>query len=138
MKALTLHQPWASFVAAGFKRVETRDWDTSYRGPLAIHAAQRPAVSPDTEARLRATFGDYIVDETLAVHDRWPHGAVIATCELVDVLPVVEVRDWLTDDERQMGNFRHGRFAWLLEDVRTPRRPITASGRQKLWDWRQR
>jgi hypothetical protein len=36
MKALTLIQPWASLVAIGAKRVETRGWRTSYRGPLAI------------------------------------------------------------------------------------------------------
>src|SRR5690348_17556570 len=40
MKALTLTQPWASLVAIGAKRIETRSWSTSYRGPLAIHAAK--------------------------------------------------------------------------------------------------
>lgn len=34
MKAVTLWQPWASLVAAGVKRIETRSWKTSYRGPL--------------------------------------------------------------------------------------------------------
>lgn len=41
VKAITLHQPWASFVALGVKAVETRSWATGYRGPLAIHAAAR-------------------------------------------------------------------------------------------------
>lgn len=41
MKALSLHQPWASLVALGVKTIETRSWSTSYRGPLAIHAAKR-------------------------------------------------------------------------------------------------
>lgn len=40
MKALSLTQPWASLVAVGAKRIETRSWRTSYRGPLAIHAAK--------------------------------------------------------------------------------------------------
>ncbi len=40
MKAITLHQPWATLVAVGAKRIETRSWATSYRGPLAIHAAR--------------------------------------------------------------------------------------------------
>lgn len=39
MKALTLWQPWASLVALGHKRIETRCWETKYRGTLAIHAA---------------------------------------------------------------------------------------------------
>ena len=37
MKALTVRQPWASLIAVGAKRVETRSWPTAYRGPRAIH-----------------------------------------------------------------------------------------------------
>ncbi|MCA8922325.1 MAG: hypothetical protein KDD82_10980 [Planctomycetes bacterium] len=36
MRALTLHQPWASLIAWGVKRYETRPRPLSYRGPLAI------------------------------------------------------------------------------------------------------
>ena len=39
MKVITLTQPWATLVAIGAKRIETRSWPTRYRGPLAIHAA---------------------------------------------------------------------------------------------------
>lgn len=47
MKALTLWQPWASLIALGEKRYETRSWATSYRGLLAIHAsAPKPQVWP--------------------------------------------------------------------------------------------
>ena len=34
VKALTLHQPWASLMAWGVKTIETRGWATAYRGPL--------------------------------------------------------------------------------------------------------
>ena len=40
MKAITLTQPWATLVAIGAKRIETRSWRTFYRGPLAIHAGK--------------------------------------------------------------------------------------------------
>ena len=33
--------PRAMLIALGAKRVETRSWSTSYRGPLAIHASSR-------------------------------------------------------------------------------------------------
>lgn len=39
--AITLWQPWASLIAAGQKCYETRSWQRSYRGPLAIHSANR-------------------------------------------------------------------------------------------------
>lgn len=64
MKAITIWQPWAEFIAAGVKHNETRSWATKYRGPIAIHAAVKPirliteeylSTLPDTEKAL----GDY-------------------------------------------------------------------------------
>jgi hypothetical protein len=40
VKALTLTQPWATLVAVGAKKIETRSWRTDYRGPIAIHAGK--------------------------------------------------------------------------------------------------
>lgn len=39
--ALTMHQPWASLLVLGIKRVEGRTWSTDHRGPLWIHAAAK-------------------------------------------------------------------------------------------------
>lgn len=39
MRALSLYQPWASLIAFGEKKVETRGWATDYRGPLEIGRA---------------------------------------------------------------------------------------------------
>lgn len=41
MKAITIWQPWASLIACGAKKYETRGWPTKYRGPIAIHAAAK-------------------------------------------------------------------------------------------------
>lgn len=40
MNLISLHEPWATLMMLKFKRVETRDWWTNYRGPLAIHASK--------------------------------------------------------------------------------------------------
>src|SRR5262249_60256705 len=37
--ALSLKQPWAALLAAGRKTIEVRNWTTSYRGEVLIHAA---------------------------------------------------------------------------------------------------
>jgi ASCH domain len=48
MKALTVAQPWATLIAIGAKRIETRSWMTRHRGPLAIHAARAfPRIARD-------------------------------------------------------------------------------------------
>ena len=49
VKALTLTQPWATLVAIGAKRIETRSWSTRYRGPLT-RAALFPATLPKNVA----------------------------------------------------------------------------------------
>lgn len=36
LRALSLHQPWADLIIAGHKTIETRIWDTDYRGPLLL------------------------------------------------------------------------------------------------------
>jgi hypothetical protein len=40
VNALIIRQPWAWAVVYAGKDVENRTWQTSYRGPLLIHAAK--------------------------------------------------------------------------------------------------
>jgi hypothetical protein len=57
IKAISLWQPWASLMAAGVKLHETRHWWTSYRGPLAIHAAKRIDVAGSPDELCEAALG---------------------------------------------------------------------------------
>jgi len=41
MKALSIQQPWAFLICQGIKDIENRDWSTSYRGFILIHAGQK-------------------------------------------------------------------------------------------------
>lgn len=41
MKALSIRQPWAWLVVHGYKDIENRDWYTSYRGRIYIHASKQ-------------------------------------------------------------------------------------------------
>src|SRR5690348_6608283 len=81
MKALTLTQPWASLVAIGAKRIETRSWSTSYRGPLAIHAAKGFPKSAQEFTQVPP------VSVLFGRHYEYPRGVVLATCRLVNCVP---------------------------------------------------
>lgn len=95
MKAISLTQPWATLVAIGAKRIETRSWQRSYRGPLAIHAAKGfpieaqklCAQDPFASALKAAGAKDY--------SGKLPTGCIVAVCQLVDVLPIVGAK-WPT------------------------------------------
>lgn len=164
MKVLTLTQPWATLVAIGAKQIETRSWATSYRGPLAIHAAkglgpvggmrglidlcEREPFWGVLREALRVSVlrpGDA---ETIA--NELPRGEIIAVCELALVVPTglfepegrwMQFRGdgsrpvWrLTDQERAFGDYTPGRFAWLLADIRPLPEPIPAKGALGLWE----
>jgi len=80
LRAITVRQPWARCIAIGRKTVENRTRPTSYRGPVAIHAAVAHSVDGLTDRRVTSLFG---ADPTLGQ----PRGAVIAVAELVDCHP---------------------------------------------------
>ncbi|MGE5593799.1 MAG: ASCH domain-containing protein [Betaproteobacteria bacterium] len=84
MKAITLIQPWASLVAIGAKRIETRSWATDYRGPLAIHAAKGfPKWAQ--ELCYKEPFATLLFNVKTGYYHPWklPRGVVIAVCALV-------------------------------------------------------
>lgn len=62
LPALSIRQPWAWLVAAGIKDVENRTWQTSYRGPLLIHAGQNKRGFARDIAEVRTRFGIEIPD----------------------------------------------------------------------------
>ncbi|MBU1046595.1 ASCH domain-containing protein [Patescibacteria group bacterium] len=45
-KAISLKQPYANLVCEGKKTIETRTWDTKYRGDLVICSPQNPKIEP--------------------------------------------------------------------------------------------
>jgi activating signal cointegrator 1 len=132
MKALSIWQPWASLIAMGTKRVETRSWGTPYRGLVAIHAASRKEglVKLLIETNLTLdTFGQ------LPLSGRIPLGAVVAVAELV---ACVESRGH--DDgrfralEHELGDLSRGRWAWCFKDVQSVYPGISVRGQQGLWN----
>jgi activating signal cointegrator 1 len=139
MKALTLTQPWATLVAIGAKRIETRSWRTSYTGPLAIHAAKGyPKWAKDISySRL---FVDVFLSCGLSYRDitRLPTGVVVATCELANCASITNRFVFRAEDgahERDFGDYTPGRYAWILGNVKALPEPIPATGAQGLWEW---
>jgi activating signal cointegrator 1 len=142
-KALTLHEPWAMFVRVGLKRFETRSWQTSYRGPLLIHASaneslvdqtlEDPCIRPAFD-RLWRQVRQARPDASILLHRTLYPGHVVALVELADVFPTVGLfPSDATPDERALGDWSPGRFAWKLDAIRPLWKPIRWRGKQGLW-----
>lgn len=148
MKAISLWQPWASLIALGEKRIETRGRRTTYRGELAIHAtkifpAEAKALMREEPFRSRLAWHGITADnETQRI---MPRGAIVAVATLIEVVATTTVAaSWLsrrpvtvggyrwdvTDQEIGFGNYEQGRYAYLLAGVTRLREPVPCAGSQ--------
>lgn len=106
MKAITLWQPRASLIAEGVKTIETRPkrspWSSAIGEIIAIHAAAKFPKEQQRVGRFICTASAaawWIRDADrdpvgwpacpLENYVRLPLGAVVATCRLVDVVPIL-------------------------------------------------
>jgi len=132
MKALPLWQPWASLVAIGAKRIETRHWPApaSVIGQrIAIHATK---TTQHLDIASEAPFNQYLTPEDL------PLGALIATAVLHRcsemTADAIETLERTHPHEHAFGLYEPGRFAWVLRDVRHLATPVPFRGAQGLFD----
>lgn len=149
MHAITLHQPWASLIAAGIKDKETRSWappKALIGQRIAIHAALR------RPSKLLYPVKDGSAYGFLDVQDM-PRGAVVATARLQAAYqicgkdecflyaPCCKACEDLTECHRELyepddyGDYSVGRWVWFLEDVQPLEEPMPAKGGQKFWWW---
>ena len=154
MKAITIWQPWASLLACGAKQYETRSWSTSYRGPIAIHAAKRLFDTDPYFDRELHPFADALNLPDIYSFDTLPHGGIIATAELVECWKIDKIGHTLGCDkaahisnnieskfnivqgkELLFGDWTLGRYAWEFTNMKVLDEPIPAKGHQRRWNW---
>ena len=138
MKAITLHQPWASLVAEGIKTIETRSWcpPRALIGErLAIHAGR--TVVKDCGPS-QAAIARFYGQEWLRTV---PVGAVVAVAAVIGAYRV-DRRDHdraycgeQTIPIDPHGDFSPGRWLWVLEDIQQVTPPVLARGMPGIWDW---
>lgn len=116
-------------MALGYKKWETRSWQTSYRGPLAIHVAKNTsAIKDGTPAEL----AEDILEEseiTIKLPETWPFGCIIAVVELADCVPTEIAKP--EPMEGCLGNYMPERFAWQTKNLRLVK-PYPFRGMQGL------
>lgn len=144
MRVLSLTQPWATLIAIGAKSFETRSWGTSYRGPLAIHAAKGlgpiGGINGLIDLLMRDPFHDVLKEHEYFFTADFPRGAIVAVCTLAEVYEIHDNGLWAHhtihslpgEPERSFGNYAPGRFAWKLTAVQALREPLPYQGAQRL------
>lgn len=148
MKAISLWQPWATLVAIGAKRIETRSWSTGYRGPIAIHAAQK--ITPEFGRICHSKpFSSVLFAAGYDEMECFEFGKIIALANLADVSTTEHicnageefeqesiVKAYRTRrNERSFGDYSNGRFGWLIDNAKKFPEAIPFRGRQRIFNW---
>jgi len=149
MKAISLLQPWATLMAIGAKKIETRSWYTSHRGPLAIHAS----LGDEWLQRLfsRDPFYRHLKAAGYTNASALPKGAVIGEVNIIDCRRIVTRETPITKmidkrvlmhppggDELEFGDYTPGRYAWITSGAIIYHRPIPAKGQLSIWEFDQK
>lgn len=162
MRALTLTQPWASLMAHGEKRVETRSWwppATLPRGEwIAIHAAKGlgPVGGKDGLAAMceRYPFHRALLDAGYTTVERpgLPHdrdeldldklmaecGHVLAVAcfdrGLMTEYAMGEIRGGYPPRELVFGDYSRGRVAWIFSAVERLPDPVKTRGNRRVFE----
>ncbi len=138
MKVITLMQPWATLVVIGAKNIETRSWNTKYRGDILIHASSK---KPSNE--LMEYMGHWL---SVAGYSKHPevYGAIIGKVELLETEKTESIlfdashghnKYNLTDQEKAFGDYCPGRYGWILGGNEKFKFPIFIKGMLGLWNF---
>ncbi len=130
MKVLSLTEPFATLIQEKKKLVETRSWKTDYRGELYIHASQtKPSKNDLDDKELMSLVEDKNMN----------FGYIICKCNLVDCIYMtkeyVEQMKKNNYQEYICGEYKEGRYAWVLEDIISLEKPIKAKGQLNIWNY---
>lgn len=102
MKALSLQQPWAELIVSGRKTIETRTWNTKFRGKFYIHASKTVNVAAAKKLGVKNPVA----------------GAFIGTAKLTDVKEYKNSKEFQKDNKKHLALSKYKRYGYLLKDVK--------------------
>ncbi len=120
MRAISIKQPWAELIVAGFKDIENRSWHTKIRGRVLIHASKGIDKAAMREVEKMAAEAE--AEGKAGKLDRFHlRGGIVGSVEIVDCVTNSD-SDWF-----------HGPYGFVL---RAPRccNFIECSGSQRWFN----
>jgi activating signal cointegrator 1 len=128
VKALSVLQPWAQLLVTGEKKLETRSWQTNYRGIILIHAGRRFPESTRDLCTIEPFYSalKHFGKSSLTV------GAILGYATLEAIYNVEEVN--VSEQEQTFGDFRPGRYAWCMSAPHVLSTPITMPGKLGIFE----
>ncbi|XP_064989976.1 uncharacterized protein LOC135627715 isoform X1 [Musa acuminata AAA Group] len=136
---LTMHQPWASLLVYGIKRVEGRSWPAPLTGRLWIHAASK-VPEPETIKAMENFYREiYAVAgvKDIKFPEHYPVSRLLGCVEVVGCVKCEELVCWedVPESVRLEGQTD---FCWLCENPQKLLIPFEMRGFQKVYNLERR
>ncbi|XP_073025468.1 uncharacterized protein [Primulina eburnea] len=132
---LTMHQPWASLLVYGIKRIEGRSWPSPITGRLWIHAAGK-VPEPETIKAMEDFYREiYAMDGVTDVKfpEHYPVSRLLGCVEVVGCVTCDELVSWeaINAGVRVEGQTA---FCWLCERPQKLVVPFEMRGYQGVYN----
>ncbi|KAM6943557.1 activating signal cointegrator 1 [Xenentodon cancila] len=124
---LSMHQPWASLLVRGIKRVEGRTWYTSHRGRLWIAAAAKKP-TPQEIAEVESMYRRVCRRESRFPKD-YPCGCLLGCVNVTDCLPQEQFREQFPDTCEESSS----PFVFICTNPQELLVKFPMKGKHKIW-----
>ncbi|KAJ3688854.1 hypothetical protein LUZ61_018018 [Rhynchospora tenuis] len=136
---LTMHQPWASLLVYGIKRIEGRSWPSPITGRLWIHAASKVPEEETIRAMEEFYREIYAVNGITDIKfpEHYPVSRLLGCVEVVGCLKSEELVSWedVPESVRLEGLTD---FCWLCENPQRLLIPFEMRGYQGVYNLEKR
>lgn len=124
---LSMHQPWASLLVKGIKRVEGRTWYTSHRGRLWIAAAAKKP-TPQEIAEVEAMYRHIYKKGPMFPKD-YPTGCLLGCVNVTDCLSQQQFREQFPDTCEESAS----PFVFICTNPQELLVKFPMKGKHKIW-----
>ncbi|KAJ8280909.1 hypothetical protein GJAV_G00060850 [Gymnothorax javanicus] len=124
---LSMHQPWASLLIMGIKRVEGRSWYSAHRGRLWIAAAaKRP--TPQDISHVEYQYRQLYSAE-LQFPRHYPTGCLLGCVNMTDCLTQEQYREQFAETSEESSS----PFVFICSQPREMLIKFPIKGKHKIW-----
>lgn len=83
LRGLSVWQPWAWLIVHGYKPIENRTWQLTYKGPLVIHASKRRGREQEDDYKEVCRLFPDLIPRMPPLRDM-PIGGIVGIVQMVD------------------------------------------------------
>jgi ASCH domain-containing protein len=110
VKALSIRQPWAWLIVNGWKNIENRNWNTSFRGRFLVHASKGMTAAEYEDAKNFALS----INPKIPVPDfgQLERGGIVGDVELATTILVDDIAGQFADTRDYKNASKEDRHEW--------------------------